>query len=305
LNQSQWKPLIWAFLHALLLLSIFSPLALLTIFLMMIPIVVLFVQLSLPKFAAYYAAGLVLLLLILHGVSVIPIAVSLFYLPTSVVMGLLYRRRTPARTVLTSGTVIMLAQLLLTLLIITLMGYNVMNELNQFMQESLSALPESMRGYITEEARQQVVHLVVRLLPLYFICYSVFVVSLTHTLARRVLNRNKLQIPGLRPIREWMLPKSLVWYFMVALILDFFIPDDINSILTMILWNLIPLLTIAFSIQAIAFLFYVAYHRGMSRALPVAGIAAVIIFPFMQYIFSVLGVLDVAFGIRERIRRTK
>lgn len=301
-----WRPVVWTLLHLLLLLSVFSPLAVITVAFIMLPIVILFVQLSLPKFIGFYAAGLLVLIALFQWFGVVAGILSLFFLPTSIVMGLLYKRASSARRVLISGTLTMLAELLLTLLIATLFGFNVITEMKQFMAESLAALPESMKSYLTADAQDQIIRLITQLLPLYFICFSGFCVAVTHTLGRRILNKAGARIPGLRPVREWMLPKSLVWYFLIALVLDFFISSQTDdNIVTMILRNIIPLLTLAFSIQAIAFLFYVAHVKRWNLALPIAGIIAVIVFPFVQYIFSVLGVLDVAFSIRQRMTKNK
>ena len=67
----------------------------------------------------------------------------------------------------------------------------------------------------------------------------------------------------------------------------------------MILWNLIPLLTFAFAVQAISFLFYVVHVKNWNRALPLIGIALAFVMPG---IVSLLGVFDVAFDLRRRLR---
>jgi uncharacterized protein YybS (DUF2232 family) len=269
----------------------------------MLPIVVLFVILPLRQFILYYAAGLVLLAVVFPNIGMIAVTVSLFFLPTAVVMGMMYRKRVTAKRTLMTGTLTLLGQLLLTLVIVTVLGENVVADMRQFINESLALLPSSMTGYINDEVKAKLVDMVTQLLPLYFICFSGYFVVVTHVIARSVLNRGGANIPGMRPIREWMLPKSLVWYFLIAVILDFVFGRNNGSAFTMVLWNLIPLLTLAFSIQALAFLFFVANANKWNRSLPILGIALLVFFPFMQYIFSMLGVLDVAFPLRDRMIR--
>jgi len=305
LRRLWWGPVVWVLLHMVLLLSVFSPLAIITFALLMIPIVVLFVQWSVPKFSLFFGIELILLVGLFQSFGLIAALIALFFLPTALVIGTMYKKRASARKVLISGTLTMLAQLLLTLLIATLSGFNITTELRQVVTESVALLPESVKSYVNEEALDQVIRLMIQMLPLYFICFSGLCVAVTHALARRILNRGGAEIEGLKPVREWMLPKSLVWYFMVALLLDFLIRPSTDNMVTMILQNLIPLLTLAFSIQAIAFLFYVAHVNRWNRALPIAGIIAMIVFPFIQYLFSVLGVLDVAFSLRQKISGKK
>jgi len=305
LTRLPWRPVVWILLHLLLLLVSFSPLAVVTLALVMTPLVVVFVQQPLARFIAFYAAGLALIAVLLPGFGIVAAVVSLFFLPTAVVMGVLYKRRSPARAVLLSGTLTLLAQLLLTLVIATAFGFSVTAELRQFLEAALANVPEPLKASWTEESHDALVRLITQLLPLYFICFSGLSVIVTHVLARNILNRSGERIPGMRPAREWMLPKSLVWYYMIALALDFFISDQSDNLVTMALRNIIPLLMIAFTVQSIAFLFYMAHVRQWNRALPVAAIGIVIVFPYAQYLFSLLGVMDVAFPIRERIAKNK
>jgi uncharacterized protein YybS (DUF2232 family) len=303
LNRLPWKPLLWTFANVLLLISLFSPIIVLTLTFIMLPIVVLFVILPLRQFILYYAAGLVLLAAVFPKIGMIAVTASLFFLPTAVVMGMMYRKRATAKRTLMTGTLTLLGQLLLTLVIVTVFGENVVADMRQVINDSMALLAPYMPGYISDETLTKLVDMIIQLLPLYFICFSSYFVVVTHVIARAVLNRNGAKIPGMRPIREWMLPKSLVWYFLIAVILDFVLGHNNGSMITMVLWNLIPLLTLAFSIQAIAFLFFVANANKWNRSLPIIGIALLVLFPFMQYILSMLGVLDVAFPLRDRMIR--
>ncbi|MCC2683478.1 MAG: hypothetical protein K0R75_377 [Paenibacillaceae bacterium] len=303
MNRLPWKPLLWTFANVLLLISLFSPIIVLTLTFIMLPIVVLFVILPLRQFILYYAAGLVLLAAVFPKIGMIAVTASLFFLPTAVVMGMMYRKRATAKRTLMTGTLTLLGQLLLTLVIVTVFGENVVADMRQVINDSMALLAPYMPGYISDETLTKLVDMIIQLLPLYFICFSSYFVVVTHVIARAVLNRNGAKIPGMRPIREWMLPKSLVWYFLIAVILDFVLGHNNGSMITMVLWNLIPLLTLAFSIQAIAFLFFVANANKWNRSLPIIGIALLVLFPFMQYILSMLGVLDVAFPLRDRMIR--
>jgi uncharacterized protein YybS (DUF2232 family) len=303
LNRLPWKPLLWTFANVLLLVSLFSPFIVLTLTFVMLPIVILFVLLPLRQFILYYAAGLIILAAAFPTFGMIAVAVSLFFLPTALVLGIMYKKHMTARRTLMTGTLTLLGQLLLTMVIVTVLGENIVADMRQFVGDSLALLPSSMTGYISEDTQTKLVDAITQLLPLYFICFSGYFVVVTHVIARSVLNRGGANIAGMKPIREWMLPKSLVWYFLIAVLLDFLVGRNNGTMITMILWNLIPLLTLAFSIQAIAFLFFVANANKWNRTLPILGIALLVLFPFMQYILSMLGVLDVAFPLRDRVIR--
>lgn len=292
----------WLVAHVALLLSIFSPFAIITIWFMMIPIVILFTQLTAPRFVVFYGVSQLVLIVLFNGLGLLGVLFSLFLLPTAVVMGYLYKKNSSAKKVLTTSSLIMLSQLILTLLVITLSGVNVFGGLQEMLTESMTMLPETMKQMMTEDMLEQVIFTIQQMLPFYFICFSVISVAVTHTITRKIMNRTETKIAGLPPIRDWKLPKSLVWYFIISMFLDFFMRFPPEHMITMILRNIIPLLTLAFTVQAVAFLFFMSHTKKWNKTLPIFSIIVVIIFPFVQLLFSILGIIDVAFPLRERIK---
>lgn len=304
--RSSWRPFVWMLLHMVLLLSLFSQLQLLTFWLVMIPLVALFIELKWQRFLLYYIVGSLVLIIALNWYGFFAALVSLYLLPTAIVMGASYKKRTSAQRVLISGSLTMLGQLLLTLLIISLSGINVTVEVQRMMSESIAVWPEYLRSMFNEEMQELVVRAMIQMMPYYFICFSVLIVSITHTLGRRLMNRFAgTHMPGFPPVRDWKMRKSLVWYFVVALLVDFFVKLPPEHMITMILRNLVPLLTLVFSIQAISFLFYVAYKKGWNRSLPIVCAVVMVVFPFVQFLLSILGVLDVVLPIRDRVADNK
>jgi uncharacterized protein YybS (DUF2232 family) len=98
-----------------------------------------------------------------------------------------------------------------------------------------------------------------------------------------------------------MLPKSFIWIYVIALVLEMFAKDTKSTVFTLVL-NLLPLLSTAFAIQAIAFLFFVAHAKGWNKVLPILGIVLLLVFPPAFFLLSLLGVFDVAFPVRDRIK---
>ncbi|WP_256865381.1 DUF2232 domain-containing protein [Paenibacillus sp. 32352] len=296
----------WSVATILLLLSVITPLSIVTFCLLMIPVIVQFVKLDTKRFLLHYGVSLAIVYVLTSSVlggwaGILLVSMSLFFLPPVIQMGNLYKKRAPARTVLTAGTVTLLAELLLSLVVSYLFGFNLIDKIKQFMQESINTLPDQLKGMIALD-QDMLIQLMSQMLPLYMICISLVLVVIAHWLSRKILNRSGESIPAFKPMREWMLPRSFVWYYMIALFMEFFVKDT-NSIFFTILINLLPLLTAAFAIQALAFLFFVAHMNRWNRTLPIAGIVLLLIFPPAYFIFSMLGVFDVAFPIRERMTR--
>jgi uncharacterized protein YybS (DUF2232 family) len=141
----------------------------------------------------------------------------------------------------------------------------------------------------------------VQMLPYFLILFSCYYAIVTYWISRKLLTGMGEQLPRLAPMKSWMLPRSLVWYYFIALLLDLVVTKSPDSAIATVLANLIPILMIAFSIQAIGFLFFMIEHRRWSKGWPIAGMVLMVIFPPIQYILSFLGVFDVAFQLRKRI----
>lgn len=293
------KPLVWSGIYALFLLSLLTPFGIFTIHFMMIPGLVLFMLLERNAFLLHYAAVLLLFFVITGSFGWPIILISLFFMIPTVVMGTLYKKDTPAHTVITAGIITWLALLVLVILLVSLFGPNVVDVVREFMVESIHTVPEALRQDLPEGLIDQVITMMTQTIPLYMITMAFWFVVITHALGNRLLKALGVEVSRMKPVREWMLPKSLVWYYLVALLLDLFTVKDSQSILVMILWNLIPLLTFAFAVQAISFLFYVVHVKNWNRALPLIGIALAFVMPG---IVSLLGVFDVAFDLRRRLR---
>ncbi|MCZ8517421.1 DUF2232 domain-containing protein [Paenibacillus filicis] len=297
----------WSITYVILLLSIMlPPLNLITASLLMIPVLVMYVRLETQRFLIHYIVSLAAVYLIASSLlagwlGVLLISVSLFFLPPVIQMGNLYKKRAPARSVLTVGTLTLLGELLLSLIVSYMLGLNPVGKMKGFMVESVHTLPAQLQGMMALDL-DTLVQLMVQMLPLYMIGFSLFYVVVSHWLARKALVRAGESIPAFKPVKDWMLPKSFVWFYLLALLLELFVKDT-TSIVFSLLLNLLPLLTAAFAVQAIAFLFYVAHVNRWNRMLPIAGIVVLLFFPPAYFIFSLIGVFDVAFPIRDRLTR--
>jgi len=307
------RALLWSLILIVLLLLLFTQLALFALSLAMIPVVVLFVKLKPQQFTLYYALSLLAVYAItaLMGKAIlgtIAALFSLFLLIPSLVMGMLYKKKASARMVLTGGTVSFLALLLIGLLLLTLFGIHVTDEMKQFIRSSLDTLPAEVRSMLPADLVDMVIEMMVQLLPFYLIGLSVYFSVLTHWLARKALVRSGEDLPALGPAKDWMLPKSFVWYYLAALVLNFIFTEPNGSLIVMVLLNVMPILMFAFTVQAFAFFFFVADARGWPKAVPIAIVVVSLmlmpLLPFLMQLLTLLGLLDIAFPIRGRLKKS-
>jgi uncharacterized protein YybS (DUF2232 family) len=151
----------------------------------------------------------------------------------------------------------------------------------------------------TADLTDSLVKMVTQSVPVVMITISFVYAAVTQYISRAVLNRLDMRIPSMPKAPDWKLPRIMVFYYLVALVLSMIIPSD-DSFLSVALLNLVPLLMLAFTIQTIGFFYYIGQQRGWSRI--VSFIIAVIVLIFYKPL-SLIGLLDTAFPIRKAFEK--
>lgn len=295
-----WVAGLWSGLYFLLLLSFLTPLVIITISLFMIPPLVLYGTQGRIRSIPYVAAPLVLLLLMFQGAALPLILVFLFFLIPAVVMGELYRRDSSARKVVLLGTLSIIGELLLALMVSYAFNYDVAREMRLMMWDNYYAWPSILQSEIPTDLMELTIQTMIQLIPSFMIGIGVYYVAISHVLGHRILKYFGVPARSFPPIRTWMLPKSLVIYYVIGLFIDLFFQHTPGSMMSTILLNGLPLLMAAFTVQAISFLLFVHHRKkGWSVILPIMAIIAI---PFLPQLVSLIGVFDVAFPLRKRMQ---
>lgn len=302
MGNRSWQGIIWSAVLIVSLLSLMTPFIIFTCSFLMVPVLMLYVKSSTKRFVVSYVLSLLVVYILTQWIGLYLITISLFMLPPVLIMGNLYKRKAAARSVLTAGMVTIIAESLLSLLVGFAVGLNPVAKFKQFMIDSIATMPQSIQEILPKD-QDWYVGFIVQVIPLYLICVALFLALVTHGVTRWFLNKTGEGIPGLRPMREWMLQKSLVWIYLVAFVLDLFTTPDSSSLISTLLMNAMPLLMLIFAVQAIGFLFYVAHANKWKPILPIVGIIILVFMPPLFLVYSLLGVFDVAFPIRERFKK--
>ncbi len=299
MSTSTKSMLIWGVLYLLMLLTLITPLGLITINLMMIPLVLLFVLLDLKRFILLYAGIVLVLIVVLGGGGVILAFTSLFFLIPSVAMGYQYRKGVTSGTVVTTGIIALIVVMLLLLLFSSALGTNIADEFTKLLKADQNFMTMINSFVQDEDQIDTFIEMMISMIPLMIIMIAAYYTMITHWIGRKLLSRVWQPVPKLKPMKEWMLPKSMVWYYLIVLLLDMVLVMNTGSVVTVIVLNSLPLLTYAFALQAVGFLFFVTDMKGWNRALP---IAAMVLLLFAPSLLAWVGVIDVAFALRKWVK---
>ena len=282
----------------LLLLSMLTPLKALTIFAIMTPLVILFTMLRPLVFAGYTVAIGAAAYVLSGSYGLVALMMLIFFLIPSIMMGYLYKKRKKAWHVLLGGFIVLLAQLLLELVLISSqLGFDLSREFAEMFKDSLTQFETSgmfEAGWAAETA-SALGDAIVTMLPMLLLLGAFLFAVITHGLARWGLRRSGIEVPGLAQAKTWRLPRSLVWYYLIALVISYAVPAEGNGFGTVIVANLVPVLRFAFVVQAIGFFFFLADAKRWHKSVPVLLAVPVVLFPP----FYLIGLLDVAFPLRR------
>ncbi|CAM3075379.1 DUF2232 domain-containing protein [Paenibacillus sediminis] len=310
----RWTSLAWSAAYLLLLLSLGTPLTVITGLFLVLPAVVLYTTLSTKQFilhlvviwlAAALIAGPVILLL------------STYFLIPAIVMGRLYKKRAPALQTIMAGMVTILAESLIMLLIITtvyqvdLSGtiHDLFTNVVDMTSDPLSGVSGggTLAGDFgwTPETTEQLSDLTVQMIPYGLIISSFFMAIITHAIARPAIESLGHSVPKLKPAKDWRLPRTIILYYFIGFIFELIAKDSDNHFVNMIAANLTPIINVCFSIQAIGFLFFIAHVRKWNSAIPVLlAIPLALLHPLLP-VLRIIGILDLAFPMREMITRPR
>ncbi|WP_434748670.1 DUF2232 domain-containing protein [Paenibacillus amylolyticus] len=298
-----FKSAVWSAVLLLLLLSLLTPLSVLSIFFMMIPGVILYASLPVKSFVLH----LVPVAIILVMVHPIYLLFMLILILPAIAMGHAYKNQKSALFALMTGAGTMLAEYLLLLLVGSLIfQFDLSSYIKDVVQLTIEPLTNSssqmINGFVwTPEMTEDIAKQTQLMIPFALVVTSMVMAFITHIIARPILSVMGMNVSKLPPAREWRMPRALIWYYFLALIIEVVSRQNDGSYWKMIAMNLSPLINLGFMIQAIGFFFFLSHARRWNPVIPfLLGAAVFFIGPL-----RIVGIIDLAFPLREAISKSK
>ncbi|URJ60389.3 DUF2232 domain-containing protein [Paenibacillus polymyxa] len=295
----------WSVIYLLLLLTLLTPLRIITVFLLIVPGAVLFSSLPFKGFLVHVIPVLFIIAL-LDVYSLLP---AIYFLIPSIMMGRIYKKGGPAFQALMTGMGIILAELLVVLFIAT---YSFGFDLSQYLrdqaaisasivQQVLSTNPMFSNMNWTAEDTQKLGTMLIGKIPYVLIVTSFILAVITHALARPALSSLDVPVRKMKPAREWRLPRALIWYYLLAIVIEWIAGSSDSSWIQMVSISMLPLIHACFIIQTIGFVYFWTHSRKMSPVIALLLSLVVLVFQPLR----IIGIIDLAFPLREAITRSK
>ncbi|MDQ0856888.1 YybS family protein [Bacillus sp. V2I10] len=298
-----------------ILLALFTVLTLMTLYL---PLFGAFLMVFLPlpfilytvrhgiKAAVTLMAASIFITLIVGSLFALPL--TLTYALSGIVMGYFYQKRQTAGALIGGTIAFLISFVVMYAASVAFFQIDPIEEATGSMDETID-MAKSMMAAIGQEANEAAINQLEEqmkyigyLIPSLLVSVSFIFALLSHAVTIPVLKRLKIQLVPLKPFREWKLPSSIVWYYLIVSFL-FFLNLDTGSFLYIAAVNLLFVLQVLLVVQGFSFIFFYCHVKNYSKAIPVIAIILSLILPILMYLVRILGIIDLAFNLRGRVKK--
>lgn len=302
-----------------ILLAIFAVLLLITFYIPGLGLIVnLFLSLPFLFFGAKYdgkstavfTLAAVLLSMILGSLLAIPLALA--YGTTGAVMGYMVGKGKSRFVAYIAGSLVFLLNLVAQYaLSVVLFKINIIEELMKAFRVSTDQaikMLEKMGQAPDEKLIKQfetMIDMMEVLMPSMFVMASFLIVFLLQLVSFPFLKRFGIKVPAWPPFRELNLPKSILWYYLIAMIAALIMQPEKGTYWFWAISNLTFILQMLMVLQGLSFVFYVTHIKRYPKAVPIIVIILTFLLPFVLYIVRILGIIDLGFDLRKRLGEKK
>nr|WP_238942014.1 YybS family protein [Bacillus sp. REN10] len=292
----------------LLLVSIYVPgLSIISSLFLVLPFLVFSAKYSMKSSVIF---GFISLLAasVAGGLGAVPLA--FLFGSTGIVMGSMLRKKLDKLSIFMAGSLVFLLNIVLlyvSMIIVT--GVNMATEMNEAFkrsfQESMDLMKE-MGQPLPEEAAKQVQEgfaFFYALTPSLFVLFAITAVFLFMVVNFPILKKFKVDVPRFQPFRMWKMPKSILWYYLILLLLSFVAVPEVGSLWYSAYVNLMFMLQFCLIIQGISFIYFLAHVKKWSKIVPIILTIFSILFLPLLYLVRLLGIIDLGFDLRQRLQQ--
>ncbi|ANU26918.1 YybS family protein [Planococcus versutus] len=259
------------------------------------------------KASMLFSAVCLVLSFIIGGLLSLPLA--LVYLPLGLAIGISIHYKKSKLFMFMSASIVLLASLMVQYVAsIVLLDINVLEEFtasfdqsyeqtSAFM-ETLGASEASIAEY--KELVTQLQFSFETLLPVLLILGVFASVWVLLLILLPILKRFGVKAPKFPPFRDMKLPKSVLWYYLIVLLVTMLSEFEPGTMAYMVFVNVSVLLQFLLFLQGVSFYHFYIYQEGWPKWVIV--LVTLLAFP-LQSFTSIVGIVDLGFDIRGWVKR--
>lgn len=271
-----------------------------------IPIILYTIRHGLKKGIAAGAIGIVISFLIgsINGLLSAPMLIAV-----GVGMGVFYSRRQPGQAIITGALIYLFSFLIYFVVSVQLFQVDILGvakeSIDQIMPMVESTLKQSGASDqdIAKQLKQfrEMKDTALNSLPVALLIFVTLMSFVNHWFVRPLIKRFVPDMPALKKFKDMRLPKSMVWYYLLTLLLMLIQPEK-GSFLSLVQTSAFQILFILVLIQGFSFIFYYCHEKNISKVVPIFTVVLTILFPPIGVIVRIIGIADIGFDLREKVK---
>ncbi len=271
-----------------------------------IPIILYTIRHGLKKGIAAGAIGIVISFLIgsINGLLSAPMLIAV-----GVGMGVFYSRRQPGQAIITGALIYLFSFLIYFVVSVQLFQVDILGvakeSIDQIMPMVESTLKQSGASDqdIAKQLKQfrEMQDTALNSLPVALLIFVTLMSFVNHWFVRPLIKRFVPDMPALKKFKDMRLPKSMVWYYLLTLLLMLIQPEK-GSFLSLVQTSAFQILFILVLIQGFSFIFYYCHEKNISKVVPIFAVVLTILFPPIGVIVRIIGIADIGFDLREKVK---
>ncbi|PFD98993.1 DUF2232 domain-containing protein [Bacillus cereus] len=224
-------------------------------------------------------------------------------------LGYMYKKKKEPAEILLVGTLVYLLNFVLVY-VASIQFFNIdfLKEMQDMFKQGMEQSEEIMKAAgvpISQEQKDllgQFSDMLRILLPSLFVMVSLIYSWITVLIAGNVLKRLKYTVAPWPKFKDMQLPKSIVWYYVVFILLSTFMKVESDSYVYMAFSNLYAIFSLLLLFQGFSFIAFFAHAKGYAKAIPILSFIVCMIIPMLFPLVTILGIIDLGFSLRFKIQ---
>ncbi|MHA7107999.1 YybS family protein [Bacillus sp. C-3-6] len=290
----------------LLLISMYVPiLGTVVTFALPLPFILLTIRHKLSNVLVIFVAALFVTIIVSQPMNLVK--TTMFGL-IGIVLGYMYKTRKKPVEILIAGTLAyLIGFVLIYVASIKFFNIDIMKQMQSVFSESMvqsEKIVSAIGMPISKEQKElltQMNDILQSLFPSILVLVSVCFSWITVIISGSVLKKLKHDIIPWPKFKDIQLPKSIVWYYVIFILLATFIKVEPTSYLYMIFSNIYVIFALLLVLQGLTFISFLAYRTGFTKGVPIISFIVCMFIPMLFPLVTILGIIDLGISLRSKI----
>ncbi|MDA1610402.1 YybS family protein [Bacillus cereus] len=290
----------------LLLISMYVPiLGAVVTFALPLPFILLTIRYKLSSAFVIFTAALFITVIVSQPMNLVK--TTMFGL-IGIVLGYMYKKQKKPVEILMAGTLAYLIGIMLIYVAsIKFFNIDLMKQMQNMFNESMTQSEKIVTAAgmpISKEQKElfvQMNDILQTVFPSILVMVSVFLSWITVIISGSALRKLKHDVIPWPKFKDIQLPKSIVWYYVIFILLSTFIKVEPTSYLHMVFSNLYVIFTLLLVLQGLTFIAFLAHSKGFTKGVPIISFIACMFIPMLFPLVTILGIIDLGISLRSKI----